>query len=788
MIMKKSWFLVTAALISSLNLFTGCENSRSKGLPISFNDKWLFIRQDSASMENILPGNIPNHKWEEVILPHTAFIEPAVVSGRQWTGICWYKKVFRAERKLRKMHSGLLFDGAMNDAIIYLNGIELCRHTGGYLPFYVDLTNDIRPGKENELLIKLDNRENPEIPPGKPLSGLDFLYYSGLYRNVSLIVKDRLHITNEMEVDTLLGGGVITGFRNVSPDSATIIISAMVQNDDNTPRSFSLSNSLLDAAGNKATVSTTKMMEIEPGQSKRIAMELSLMKPALWSPDKPFLYTLSTEILSDKGIIDRKETRIGIRSVTISTDKGLCLNGEPLPITGTNRHQEYPFIGYALSDNANYRDAYKIRDAGFNLVRCSHYPQAPAFLDACDELGILVMNSIPGWQFIGDSLFCEASVNNTRQMCRRDRNHPSVILWESSLNETRMPYSFLRRLNQTVKDELPFGNNYTCSWMDTICDVFIPARQHAKAPDYWKKYSKKKPLFICEYGDWEYYANNAGFSQTEFKDIEPSARNSRQLRSAGERGLLQQAYNFQEAHNDNLYGPAFGDANWLMFDYNRGYAPDLESSGIMDLFRLPKFSYWFYHSQAESGPVCFIAYYNSLNSGNTVRVFSNADTVMLFMNDSLIAKQGPDTNPITSNLPHPPFTFTLSGYLHGTLKAIGMQKGSEYASHSVSSPGVPSALRLSVDLSNKPLRADGSDVIFVYASIVDSLDNPVYAADSLVRFSVRGNAVLIGENPVKAEAGIASILLKAGTDPGKVMIRATSGKLARAEIMTETKR
>ena len=439
--MKKLNLILTSISLFILALLAGCEESRSPGLPVSFNDEWLFIRQDSANIESILPGNIPNHKWEEVTLPHTAFIEPLVVSGQQWTGICWYKKIYKASGKNRSKHTGLLFDGLMHDAIIYLNGVEIARHTGGYLPLYVDMSADLKYGQENEILIRLDNRENPVIPPGKPLSELDFLYYSGIYRNVSLFVRDRLHITNVAEADTLLGGGILTGFRNVSRDSATIIVSALVSNDDRTPRSFRLRNTLLDAAGNAASSSVTDEMEMEPGQSRRIITEMKVMNPALWSPDQPFLYTLLTELGSEDEIIDCAETRTGIRTVRITWDQGLILNGNRIDIMGTNRHQEYPYVGYALSDNANYRDAFKIREAGFNMVRCSHYPQSPAFLDACDELGLLVMNAIPGWQFIGDSLFCEAAVRDTRMMCRRDRNHPSVIMWESSLNETMMPHS-----------------------------------------------------------------------------------------------------------------------------------------------------------------------------------------------------------------------------------------------------------------------------------------------------------------------------------------------------------
>jgi beta-galactosidase len=187
-----------------------------------------------------------------------------------------------------------------------------------------------------------------------------------------------------------------------------------------------LKNTLLDAAGKQVSASLSDEIEMEPGQGKRLMSEIRVMQPALWSNEQPFLYTLRTELQTDKDAIDCNEIRIGIRSVDITGENGLSLNGNHVRVTGTNRHQEYPYIGYALSDNAAYRDVYKIKDAGFNLVRCSHYPPSPAFLDACDELGLLVMD-IPGWQFIETHLLQPL---RERVYKARDRNHPSVVMWK----------------------------------------------------------------------------------------------------------------------------------------------------------------------------------------------------------------------------------------------------------------------------------------------------------------------------------------------------------------------
>lgn len=761
----------------------------------SFNSNWEFVKgKDTVFSNSLLSANSPLG-WEKVSLPHTARIEPIEQTAPQWQGICFYRKFFSVPVSNKGKHIAIQFDAAMQEADIYLNGKHIFNHKGGYLPFYIDISDAVKFGVENSIVVRLDNRDNLQIPPGKPLKTLDFNYYSGIYRNAWLIVKDKLYITDPVAANNKAGGGVFVHFENVSDQSAKMVIQTEVRNDSKEPKNARVKATLKDASGKIVAQSVSENETVAKEVSKIFALNFSITNPKLWSPDSPYLYQLSVDLLQNGKAVDHNLVRTGIRTVRFEAGV-FFINGKKTLIRGTNRHQEYPYLGNAASDNAQYRDAWKIKQAGFNFVRSSHYPQSPAYLDACDELGIMVMDAIPGWQFTGDETFQQLSFQNSRDMIRRDRNHASIILWEASLNETGMKKEYMQKSHQIVHEELPFENVYSAGWIDDVYDVFLPARQHAKAPDYWKKYAKNKPFIIAEYGDWEYYAQNAGFNQTAFKDLKTEERTSRQLRGLGEKRLLQQALNFQEAHNDNLYSPAVGDANWLMFDYNRGYANDIESSGIMDIVRLPKFAFYFYQSQIDpvlnnasqfNKPMLFVANYWQQGSDQTVKIFSNCDETELFINGKSLGKQQPDKDQYSTNLKHAPFSFHLSEFMAGTLTAVGYINHTKVIQREVKTPVQPAKINLRVDYSGKALQAGRNDIVFVYAEITDNNGTIIHDAADDVEFEVKGDAEIVGPSVIKAEAGIATMLLKAGTEPGKIIVSARAKALKSGALILNSK-
>jgi beta-galactosidase len=760
-------------------LFASTLNLQAQRSEQSFNSDWEFLRAD-------VKGSPIFQAWEKVTLPHTARLESKVVVS-QFQGDCVYRKSFSCH--LKKNEKAILhFEGVMMTAAVYLNGTWMTSHEGGYLPFTVDLTSELKSGK-NVIEVRVNNEDNPQIPPGKPLKDLDFNYYGGIYRNVTLIKTNAIHITDAVQENKPASGGVFVNFNSFKASTATAKVLVHVKNESNTSANIRVETTITDGKGySNRTISATQ--ELAGFASKQIESDVKVAHAELWSPAHPFLYDMTVRVYKDNKLVDEQHQKVGVRFFELKDD-GFYLNGSKYALSGTNRHQEYPYIGYALSDNANWRDAVLIKNAGFNFVRLSHYPQSEAFLDACDELGLIVMDCLPGWQFMGDSTFQVNVKQNLRDMVRRDRNRACVLFWENSLNETWMEKPFMAELNQILDQEFPFYS-ISCSWIDdSSYDLFIPARQHAKASVYWNSYQNgTKHILVAEYGDWEYYAQNAGFQQKSFSDLKEEERTSRQLRSAGEKRLLQQAFNFQEASNSNHQGKQIiGEANWLMFDYNRGYSPDLESSGIADIFRIPKFSYDFYKSQAspldslrdprlESGYNLSIASFWTPESPLDVTIFGNVEEVELYVNDSLIGHQKPTVNSFSEHLNHPPFHFQVSKFIPGTLKAVGYANNKEVAFHQVFTPGIPNGMNVDIATEGIPISKDQMDIVFVRA-FVTSDETLVPSAEEEFTFKIiKGkNATLIGENPVKSEAGIASILLKTEGFHDEIHIEASSPKL-----------
>jgi beta-galactosidase len=722
---------------------------------------WKFLRDDPAGAQR--PG-LDDGSWEPATLPHTARIE-ALVTGpagspeAQWQGVCWYRRRLRVESEAAGGEILLRFEGAMNVADVWLDGERVGGHLGGYLPFVVDLSGRVRPGRDHLLAVRLDNRDNPITGP-KPLAQLDFNMYHGLYRPVYLIRKNRLCITDPLLADRPASGGVMVTYPRVSRDAATVRVQTHVRNAHSSGRDFRVRATLRGSDGAVVASAISAPVTLTSEGDVDVPQELEVRAPRLWSPAAPNLHRLHCELLAGDQVVDAETLRIGIRRIAIAGD-GFSINGEKMFLRGTNRHQEHPYIGYALSDAAQYRDARRIKEAGFDYVRLSHYPHAPAFMDACDELGLVVMDCIPGWQYFNpEPAFAALQHQNCRDLVRRDRNHPCVILWEVSLNESPMPPEFVARTHAIAHEEYPGDQCFTAGWVRGY-DVYLDARQHGGC-----RREKDQPCLVSEYGDWEYYAMNAGLDQGAWQNLTPAESNSRQLRWQGERAQLQQAANFQEAHNDNHGTIAFADGLWVMYDYNRGYSPDVESSGCMDIFRLPKFSYYFFQSQrpADSGPMVFIASDWTSASATDVRVFSNCDEVALRLDGRLLERKGPDRDRMSTRLAHPPFTFRTGGFRAGTLEAVGYVAGRQAARHVVRTPGAIDRLTLGFDLSGRRWDRERKDVIFCHASLRDAHGTVVPDAWENVAFGVTGGATLVGANPFSSDAGIASILVQ--IEPG----------------------
>lgn len=439
----------------------------------SMNPAWRMYK---GHLEGAEQPDFNDKEWDLVSLPDGIEYVPSEASGCvNYQGEVWYRKHFTPEETWKGKQLFLHFEAIMGKAKVWINGTLVNEHYGGFLPVIANVTEYLNYEEDNVIAVWADNSNDPSYPPGKPQDMLDFTYSGGIYRDCWMIVHNNVFITDPNYENETAGGGLFVSFGHISQSQAEIRLDAHVRNSSNTYFSGKIEYQLFDK-DNRRVCQASKTFSVSKGKARNTSLTIKVEKPELWEPDSPYLYQLHV-LLKDKSghIVDGYRKRIGIRSIEFKGKDGFWLNGKPYPypLIGANRHQDFAIIGNALSNSLHWRDAKKLRDAGLRVIRNAHYPQDPAFMDACDELGLFVIVNTPGWQFWNkEPIFAQRVYSDIRNMVRRGRNHPSVWMWEPILNETWYPEDFAKNVVDILHEEYPYPYCYAG------CDVTAKGHEY----------------------------------------------------------------------------------------------------------------------------------------------------------------------------------------------------------------------------------------------------------------------------------------------------------------------
>ncbi|MBQ2674982.1 MAG: glycoside hydrolase family 2 [Prevotella sp.] len=738
----------------------------------NFNAGWRFHLGDVAGAE---AKDFNDKAWEVVSTPHSVQLMPAEASGcRNYQGIAWYRKHFTMPKECQGRDVTLYFEAIMGKQTIYVNGQKVKEHEGGYLPFSISLAG-CSVGDDIIIAIKADNSDDKNYPPGKKQMTLDFAYHGGIYRDVWLIAKNKVAITDVNEENKVAGGGLFVHYANISEKSAEVFVNTEVRNNDSKARAITIEQTLVPYA--EAMPQRTKL-RLQPGEAKTITQRFLVKKPHLWSPETPYLYSIATRIKDGKQSLDGGITKIGIRSFEFKGKDGFWLNGKKYhQLVGANRHQDFAYVGNALPNSQQWRDAKRLRDAGFTIIRTAHYPQDPSFMDACDELGLFIIVATPGWQYWNkDKGWDEKVHENTRQIIRRDRNHPCVLMWEPILNETRYPEAFALQALQITKDEYPYPYRPVAAadvHSAGVADHYDVV--YGWPGDDFKTDKPKQCIFTREFGELvdDWYAHN---------------NLNRASRSWGERPMLTQALSLYRSTQELYHttGQFIGGCQWHPFDHQRGYHPDPYWGGIYDAFRQKKTAFGMFAAvlqQPTERPLVFIAHEMTQFSEKDVTIFSNCDSVRLTMYDgehcwTLPVEKGmvvfQDAWDFFEARNH---SYTQKSWQSVKMVAEGIIDGKVVCQEEKMPSRRSTKLRLYVDEMGKKLVADGSDFVVVICEVTDDLGHVRRLAKENIHFTIEGEGEIIGDasinaNPRAVEWGSAPVLVRSTKQAGKIKIKA----------------
>lgn len=763
----------------------------------SMNPAWRFHK---GAVESAETKEFNDKDWTVVSLPDGIEYLPTEASGCiNYQGEVWYRKHFTPDAVLKGKKLFLHFEAIMGKSKVFVNGKLLTEHFGGYLPVIADVTDVLDWNGDNVIAVWADNSDDPSYPPGKAQDVLDYTYFGGIYRDCWLIAHNNVFITDPNYENEVAGGGLFVAFGKVSDALAEVQLKIHVRNATKNPFSGRVEYMLLQPDGTEVARLSDKI-QVKAGRATTVSDRMPVKQPMLWTPSTPTLYNLLVRVLDKEGnVIDGYRRRIGIRSIEFKGKDGFYLNGRPYgkPLIGANRHQDFAVVGNAVANSIHWRDAKKLKDVGMEIIRNAHCPQDPAFMDACDELGLFVIVNTPGWQFWNDAPeFAQRVYSDIRNVVRRDRNHPSVWLWEPILNETWYPADFAKNTRDIVDAEYPYPYCYSGSDSEARGHENFPVyfAHPANMQDASKEIDPTKTYFTREWGD-------------NVDDWSSHNSPSRVARNWGEQPMRVQAQHYACPYYpvtsyDVLYKQSpqhVGGCLWHSFDHQRGYHPDPFYGGLMDVFRQPKYSYYMFMAQrpavkndrnAGSGPMVYIAHEMTPFSGKDVTVYSNCDEVRLTFNKGgkTYAYKKDKNRP---GMPSPVITFPdvydfmVDKAFSRTQKqddvyllAEGLIDGKVVATHKVVPARRPEKILLWMDNEGTDLKADGSDFVTVVAAVADKNGNIKRLNNYNIRFSIEGEGRLLGgpgvlANPVPVKWGTAPVLVQSTLKPGKIRITAS---------------
>ncbi len=770
-------------LLSLIGSHTPSQGEQPTNLTFPLNANWLFGGQYMAGSESVFYND---SNFAPVALPHSV----TGLSWRNWNPNAWqqiwiYRRHFSGGPLVSPRPPGnrifVDFDGVMVNAMVVINDQPVYTHQGGYLPFSAELTSQVTAG-DNLLSVIVDARclSVPPITPGGGASSIDFFQPGGIYRDVTLRAVPRAFLSDLFAQPT----SVLTSQPGVD-------VEATIDSGLTGTTSGTLTVELLDESQRIATQAVS--VTFGSGTSTTPKISLTGFGPiSLWSTSSPKLYTVRAT-LAIPGVGSHVLTRrIGFRELSFQPD-GFFLNGERLQLFGLNRHQLFPYAGMAMPARVQRRDAEILKnELNCNMVRCSHYPQSPHFLDACDELGLLVWEEAPGWRNVSTNpAWQDLVVQNVRDMVIRDRSRPSVVIWGTRLNEAPdLPglWESTRQVAAELDGSRPSSGAMTyhsdAEWNEDVFAYNDYGINGKTGNATLRPPIPGVPYLITESVGVE-DAKPEYFTWTDPPEL-----------------LVKQAELHAQVQNLARSHPGYaGLLAWAGFDYASLLSLDPDAvkwAGVMDGFRVPKPGAAMYQAQVDPAirPVILPLFFWELGGAlpvpaPTAMIASNCDELQIFIDNIPVATAtAASHSPLYRNLPYPPFFVRLPTRSRTGLPELliqGWVAGQQVAELRMSSD--PSGDQLAMTADDAAISADGTDTTRVVFRAVDAYGNQRRYLVGEVALTLSGPGILVGDNPFAfgEYGGLGAVWVRSlPGQPGTITVTATHPDLGRARIQVQS--